>query len=121
MENPSPENSEQIRKASEELDHQYKKEQEKYVKNKLAVLNNAHTNTKSKVVWQIANEIGNRKKSKGSILKGKSKQDRLDQWKNYFTSLLGQTPSVINIPTKRMIDLELCIEKNDFTMKNYRK
>ena len=36
LENPSPENSEQIRKASEELDHQYKKEQEKYVKNKIA-------------------------------------------------------------------------------------
>ena len=43
LENPSPENSEQIRKASEELDHQYKKEQEKYAK-------------------QIANEISNRKK-----------------------------------------------------------
>ena len=50
LENPSPENSEQIRKASEELDHQYKKEQEKYVKNKIAELNNAHTNKKSKRV-----------------------------------------------------------------------
>ena len=64
MENPSPENSEQIRKGCEELDHQYKKEQEKYVKNKIAELNNAHTNKKSKVVWQIANEISNRKKIK---------------------------------------------------------
>ena len=62
LENPSPENSEQIRKASEELDHQYKKEQEKYVKNKIAELNNAHTNKKTKVVWQIANEICNRNK-----------------------------------------------------------
>ena len=62
LENPSPENSEQIRKASEELDHQYKKEQEKYVKNKIAELNNAHTNKKSKVVRKIANEISNRKK-----------------------------------------------------------
>ena len=51
MENISPENSEQIRKASEELDHQYKKEQEKDVKNKMAELNNAHTNKKSEVVW----------------------------------------------------------------------
>ena len=117
LENPSPENSEQIRKASEELDHQYKKEQEKYVKNKIAELNNAHTNKKSKVVWQIANEISNRKKSKRSILKGKSKQDRLSQWKNHFTNLLGQAPPIINIPTKRMIDLELHIEKNDSTMK----
>ena len=64
LENPSPENSEQIRKGCEELDHQYKKEQEKYVKNKIAELNNAHTNKKSKVVWQIANEISNRKKIK---------------------------------------------------------
>ena len=117
MENPSPENSEQIRKASEELDHQYKKEQEKYVKNKIAELNNAHTNKKSKVVWQIANEISNRKKSKRSILKGKSKQDRLNQWKNHFSNLLGQAPPIINIPTKRMIDAEFHIEKNDFTMK----
>ena len=31
--------------------------------------NNAHTNKKSKVVWQVANEIRNRKKSKRSILK----------------------------------------------------
>ena len=111
MENPSPENSEQIRKASEELDHQYKKEQEKYVKNKIAELNNTHTNKKSKVVWQIANEISNRKKSKCSILKGKSKQDRLNPWKNHFSSLLGQAPSILNIPTKRMIDIELHIEK----------
>ena len=101
LENPSPENSEQIRMASEELDHQYKKEQEKYVKNKIAELNNAHTNKKSKVVWRIANEINNRKKSKYSILKNKSKQNRLNQWKNHFSNLLGQVPLVINIPTKR--------------------
>ena len=75
LENPSPENSEQIRKASKELDHQYKKDQEKYVKNKIAELNNAHTNKKSKVVWQIEKETSNRKKSKRSILNGKSKQD----------------------------------------------
>ena len=53
MENPSPENSEQIRKASEELDHQYKNEQEKYVENKIAELNKAHTNKKSKVVGKL--------------------------------------------------------------------
>ena len=111
MENQSPENSKQIRKASEELDHQYKKEQEKYVKNKIAELNNAHTNKKSKVVWQIANEISNRKKSKRSIPKDKSRQDRLNQWKNHFSNLLGQAPPIINIPTKRRIDVELHIEK----------
>ena len=75
------------------------------------------TNKKSEVVWQITNENGHRKKSKRSILKGKSKQDRLNQSKNYFRNLLGQALPVINIPTKRMIDLELHIEKNDFTMK----
>ena len=89
LEDPSPENSEQIRKASEELDHQYKKEQEKYVKNKIVELNNAHTNKKSEVVWQISNEIRIRQKPKRSILKGKSKQDRLNQWKNHFNNLLG--------------------------------
>ena len=104
LENPSPEKSEQIRKASEELD-QYRKEQEKYVKNKIAELNNAHTNKKSEVVWQIVNEICHRKESKRSILKGKSKQDRLNQWKNHFSNLLGQAPPIINIPTKRMIDI----------------
>ena len=62
LEDSSPDNSEQIRKASEGLDHHYKKEQEKYAKNKIAELNNGHTNKKSKVVWQIANEISNRKK-----------------------------------------------------------
>ena len=111
LENPSPDYLEQIRKASEELDYQYKKKQDKYVKNKIAELNNAHTNKKSKIVWQIANEISNRKKSKLYILKGKSKQDRLNQWKNHFSSLLGQAPPVIIIPTKGMIDLELHIEK----------
>ena len=110
LENPSPENSEQIRKASEELDHQHKNEQEKYIKNKIAELNNAHTNKKSKVVRQIAIEISNRKKSQRSLLKGKSKQDRLNQWRNHFSNLLGQTPPVINIPTKGVIDLELHIE-----------
>ena len=55
------ENPEQIRKASEEFDHQYKKEQEKYVKNKIAELNNVHSNKKSNVVWQIANKISIRK------------------------------------------------------------
>ena len=81
------------------------------MKNKIAELNNAHANKKSKVVWQIAIEISNKKKSKCSILKGKSKQDRLNQWKNHFSNLLGQAPSVINIPTKRMIDLEVHIKK----------
>ena len=58
---------------------------------------------------QIANKISNRKKSRRFILKDKSKQDRLNQWKNHFSNLLGQSPSFINIPTKRMIDLELHI------------
>ena len=40
-----------LRKASKELDHQYKKEQKKYVKNKVAQPNNVHANKKSKVVW----------------------------------------------------------------------
>ena len=31
--------------------------------------------------------------------------------------MLGQAPLIINIPTKRMIDVELHIEKNDFAMK----
>ena len=57
------------------------------------------------------------KKSKCSILKSKSKQDRLNQWKNHFSNLLGQAPPIINNPTKRVIDVELHIEKNDFTMK----
>ena len=57
------------------------------------------------------------KKSKRSILKCKSKQDRLNQWKNHFSNLLGQAPPIFNIPTKRMIDAEFHIEKNDFTMK----
>ena len=35
LKNPSPENSVQIRKASEELDHQYKKEQEIMLKTKI--------------------------------------------------------------------------------------
>ena len=82
-------------------------------KNKIAELNNEHTNKKSKVVWQIANETSNRKKSKRSILKGKSKQDRLNQWKNHFSNSFSQTTPAINIPKKRMIDLELHIEKND--------
>ena len=30
---------------------------------------------------------------------------------------LGQAPPTINIPTKIMTDVELYIEKNDFTMK----
>ena len=104
-------NSEHIRKASEELDHQYKKEQEKYVKNKIVELNNSYTNKKSNVVWKIANEISNREKSKHFIRKGKSKQDRLNQWKNYFSRLLRQSPLIINIPRKRMIDVGLHIEK----------
>ena len=70
------------------------------MKNKIAELNNAHTNKKSKVVWQMANEIRNRKKSKGSILSGKSKQDRLNQWKNHFSNLFGQAPPIINIQQK---------------------
>ena len=31
--------------------------------------------------------------------------------------MLGEAPPVINIPTIRMIDLKIHIEKNDFTMK----
>ena len=50
LENPSPKNPEQIRRGSEELVIQYKKELEKYVKNKIVELNNAHTNKKSKLV-----------------------------------------------------------------------
>ena len=44
--------------------------------------------------WKLVNEISGRKSTKSCILKGKSKEDRVNNWYLHFSQLLGKEPVI---------------------------
>ena len=95
---------------------QYETQQASYIQTKINELNDAHVNHQSRAAWKLVNEISDRKKSKRSILKGKTQEERLTQWKDHFTNLLGQAPVITEAPTEQIFMEELQIQQGDFTL-----
>ena len=62
--------------------------------------------------WKLINSITGRKNSKKGILKGESKEDRLQKWKQCFSDLLGSEPSVEGDPNE---DVPTIIENANIT------
>ena len=84
---------------------------------KTAEIESAHQQHKSKLVCKIANEVTKRKKTDSGRLKASSPSERIDAWKNHFSSLLGSTTSATStIPIHNVVDHELPITTDDFTL-----
>ena len=59
---------------------------------------NADDKSKHGERWRLINDISGRKTAKNGILKGKGREDRLKQWYEHFSNLLGSEPTVTGDP-----------------------
>ena len=112
--NPTPQNNQIVQNAKEELDWAYLKEQENYIKNQVKKLENAHQNQKTKLVWNIVNEISARKNSKKGQIRAKNPEERIKLWKKHFKNLLGQPPNIEDKTVEKVFE-PLPIVTADFT------
>ena len=117
--NPSPENKDKIEVAKKELDDAYLAEQEKYISEQIAIIENAHINQKSRLAWSTINEISGRKKTPSSQIKAKSNEERVKLWKEHFQKLLGQPPVIDDQTIEKLFDT-LPINTGDFTLDELR-
>ena len=69
-------------------------EQEEYIKVKVAEIQDAHINQKSRLAWSTINEISGRKKTNRGQIKAESPEERVKLWKDHFVNLLGQPPVI---------------------------
>ena len=113
--NPSKSNIDRVKAAKKDLDLAYETEQEKYMKEKISKIENAHANQKSRLVWATVNEISGRKKTNTGQIKAKSPEERVNLWKQHFQNLLGQAPVIDDVPVMKVFD-KLPIETGEFTM-----
>ena len=113
--NPTTESTNRVEAAKMDLDRAYEEEQEKYVQEKVSVIENAHANMKSRLVWATVNEVSGRKKSNSGQIRAKSPEERVNLWKLHFQNLLGQAPVVDGIPIMKVFDT-LPIETGKFTL-----
>ena len=72
--------------------------------------------------WKIINEIGGRNSAKSGVMEGKSKEDRVNNWYNHFSQLLGNPPVVDNEDQVILpIFHNLQYKTGAFDMEEYRK
>ena len=72
--------------------------------------------------WKVINEITGRKRSKEGLVKGKTPQERVDTWFNYYNSLLGTAP-IVDDPEEEIpvVFSNLGISDEPFTVTEYAK
>ena len=79
---------------------------------------NADARSKHGESWRLINTITGRKAAKKEIIKGKSKEDRINNWYTHFHNLLGKDPDVEGrIETEDLAGIldDLKIEDGNFT------
>lgn len=90
--------------------------------NMIDEINSADTMHNHQNSWKLVNEISGRKKAKTAIIKGKSKKERVENWHNHFSKLLGKEPSVEEEDEEiKQIFGELPIKTGPFEMEEYKK
>ena len=102
--------------AKRELKEAYKQSQEQYVQEKTHLITAATQQHQSRLAWQTVNEISGRKSTNQGKLRAENPQDRLNKWQQHFEQLLGEPPSVIDVPVETVVDDTLPINTDPFTM-----
>ena len=107
-----------IQAAKHELISSYKSAEECFIQTQVHIIENASFCQQHATAWKVVNEVTGRSpdnppaKLKGSI------EDRKQQWKDYFSSLLGQSPKVPDdsFLVNRVFDQPLPINEGPFTL-----
>ena len=80
--------------AKKELQETYDLITEEELDKAIKEVENADERAKHGESWKLINEISGRKAAKTGIIKGKSKEERLDKWYSHFKDLLGKEHTV---------------------------
>ena len=106
-----------IKLAKSRLIASYKTAEECFIDTQIHIIENASFSQRHATAWKVMNEVTGRSsanppgKLKGSI------DERKEQWKSYFVSLLGQPPSVpeTDFIVSPIVDHPLPIKQGHFT------
>ena len=110
-----------LQEAKNDPEGQYKLLEQDYLRSLIAETENEFRVSNTAKAWKVVNKITNRKTMPSEKLKGKTPEERKEQWFNHFRNLLGTpdtSPSVGDIPPK---DHNVNIEVGAFTLKELRE
>ena len=91
---PLEENRIQLQTAKMLLQKTYDIVEEEELNKKIEQVENADARCRHGKSWKIINNISGRNISKSGILKGKSKEERVNNWYKHFSQLLGKEPVI---------------------------
>ena len=106
-----------LEKAKVSLDCTYGQVEEKYIKEKISIIQSASQSMQSGLAWTTMNEITGRKVPTSGRLRGRTPAKRCAEWKDYFSTLLGSPPIASNLDEEmvNIVDTTLPIETGPFT------
>ena len=101
----------------------YKEIEEEELEEMIKKVEEADEKSKHGESWKLINKITGRKEGKQGIVKGKSKEERIQKWFSHFQNLLGKDP--VRTETEE-VEIEpvlqgLNIEDGNFTMEELEK
>jgi len=116
----SAENQSTLKEVKKGLQEAYTTVESEHLDEMISLVEEADEKSRHGESWKLINHITGRKSAKKGIIKGKSKQERLNSWYKHFSELLGKEPVVTDadedIP--KIFDI-LDISTEDFTQEEY--
>ena len=87
-----------------------------YICQKTKEITDASHQNKPRLVWQVVNKISGRKNGNKGKIRANSPKERLQQWCQHFQELLGQPPNISDVAIEPIVDDQLPINTEPFTM-----
>ena len=87
-------NREELQKCKKELQSTYDAVEEEELDRMIREVEDTNAKSKHQESWRLINKITGRKTEKQSIIKAKSKEERIQKWYKHFKNLLGNEPAV---------------------------
>ena len=121
---PSNDNQEALQREKEALKSSYDRAREEELESMIKQVENADARAQHAQSWKLINQISGRKSTKKGVIKGNSKEDRINSWYQHFSQLLGTEPNVPDSSVNEDIPPifeNLNIESGAFTMDEYQE
>ena len=94
---PSTETQHHLQEKKVKLKKAYEEIEEEELNDMITEVENADSRSKHGESWQLINKITGRKTAKRGIIKGNSKEDRINKWFEHFHNLLGKEPEISGV------------------------
>ena len=112
-----------ISEARDRLLQSYKTAEECFIDTQIKIIEDASFSQRHATAWRVLNEVTGRKPDSPPTKLQGSVDERKEQWKNYFSNLLGQPPQIpdSNFIISPVVDYMLPIEEGPFTQQELSK